>query len=43
VVNVVLYGLFLGSNVYTVAGPTDVYGSGKETYLTPSSWVFGLW
>jgi len=43
VVNVVLYVLFLGSNVYTIAGPGDVYGSGKETYFTPSSWVFGLW
>jgi hypothetical protein len=42
-VNVILFLLFLGSNVYTVAGPTSPYGSGKETYFTPASWAFGLW
>jgi uncharacterized membrane protein len=43
VVNVITYILFLSSNIYAVAGPTDVYGHAKETYLTPSSWVFGIW
>jgi len=42
-VNVVVYFLFLGSNIYTVAGPGDVYDSTKETYLTPSSWTFLIW
>jgi len=42
VVNVITYILFLGSNVYTVAGPIH-YGSGKETYFTPASWAFGIW
>ncbi|KAG9020941.1 hypothetical protein FS837_007538, partial [Tulasnella sp. UAMH 9824] len=40
VVNVLVYLFFTGSNVYTVAGPTPVYGAGKETYFTPASWVF---
>jgi hypothetical protein len=41
--NVVVYILFLGSNVYTVAGPGDVYYSGKETYITPAPWAFLIW
>jgi hypothetical protein len=43
IVNVVVYFLFLGSNIYTVAGPEDIYRSGKETYFTPSWWTFGIW
>jgi len=43
IVNVVVYFLFLGSNIYTVAGPGDVYHAAKETYLTPSSWTFLIW
>jgi len=43
VVNVLTYLFFLGSNVYTVAGPSGVYGYGKETYITPASWAFGIW
>jgi hypothetical protein len=43
IVNVVVYFFFLGSNIYTVAGPGDVYHSTRETYLTPSSWTFFIW
>jgi hypothetical protein len=42
-VNVVVYFLFLGSNIYTIAGPGDVYHSTKETYLTPAYWTFFIW
>ena len=34
---------FTGSNIYSVAGPHDYYGSGKETYFTPATWTFGIW
>lgn len=43
VVNVIVYFLFLGSNVYTVAGPTDVYYTSKDTYITPAPWAFLIW
>ena len=43
IVNVVVYFLFLGSNVYTVAGPTDIYYTGKDTYVTPAPWAFLIW
>ena len=62
IVNIVVYFFFLGSNIYTVAGPgvrhfpaltdvhcsltrvlQDVYGSAKETYLTPAAWTFLIW
>ncbi|TFK53867.1 hypothetical protein OE88DRAFT_1654211 [Heliocybe sulcata] len=43
IVNVVVYLLFLGSNVYTVAQPSGPYFSGKETYITPAPWAFGIW
>ncbi|KAG8905524.1 hypothetical protein FRB99_008783 [Tulasnella sp. 403] len=43
VTNVVLYILFLSSNIYSVAGPTPYYGYGKETYFTPATWAFGIW
>lgn len=42
-VNVVVYILFLGSNIYTVATPEDVYRSTKETYFTPSIWAYAIW
>lgn len=42
-VNIVVYFLFLGSNVYTIAGPSDIYYTGKETYLTPAPWAFLIW
>lgn len=41
--NVIVYFLFLGSNVYTVAGPTDIYYTGKDTYVTPAPWAFLIW
>lgn len=43
IINVIVYILFLGSNIYTVAGPTDIYYSGKETYITPAPWAFLIW
>ncbi|PFH52042.1 hypothetical protein AMATHDRAFT_57758 [Amanita thiersii Skay4041] len=43
IVNVIVYFLFLGSNIYTVAGPSDVYYTGKETYITPAPWAFLIW
>jgi len=43
IVNVIVYIIFLGSNIYTVAGPEPIYHSGKETYFTPASWAFLIW
>lgn len=43
IVNVVVYIFFLGSNVYTVATPEDVYRFSKDTYFTPSIWAYGIW
>jgi len=43
IVNVLVYFLFLGSNIYTIAAPNDIYYSGKETYLTPAPWAFLVW
>jgi len=43
IVNVIVYFVFLGSNIYTVAGPEGVYRSGKETYFTPASYAFAIW
>ncbi|KAI8975850.1 hypothetical protein BD414DRAFT_524686 [Trametes punicea] len=43
IINVVVYFLFLGSNVYTVAGPSDIYYTGKDTYVTPAPWAFLIW
>ena len=43
IVNVVVYLLFLGSNVYTVASPEPVYGNIKQTYFTPANWAFSAW
>jgi hypothetical protein len=42
-VNVLAYLFFLGSNVYTVAGPSVPYSSGRETYITPAPWAFAIW
>ncbi|KII83268.1 hypothetical protein PLICRDRAFT_169025 [Plicaturopsis crispa FD-325 SS-3] len=42
-VNIVVYLLFLGSNIYTVAAPSEIYYTGKETYLTPAPWAFLIW
>jgi hypothetical protein len=43
IVNTIVYFLFLGSNIYTVAAPSDIYYAGKETYLTPAPWAFLIW
>ena len=43
IVNILVYFLFLGSNIYTVAGPSDIYYTGKETYITPAPWAFLIW
>ncbi|KAI0790708.1 hypothetical protein C8Q75DRAFT_760343 [Abortiporus biennis] len=43
ITNIISYFLFLGSNIYAVAGPKHYYVSGKETYITPASWAFLIW
>jgi len=43
IVNVLVYLLFLGSNIYAVAAPGSVYSNIKQTYLTPANWVFVIW
>lgn len=43
IINIIVYILFLGSNIYTVAAPSDIYYKGKETYLTPAPWAFLIW
>src|SRR6266404_1556357 len=43
VINVLVYLLFLGSNISTIFVPTDIYFKGKETYLTPAPWAFLIW
>ncbi|KAJ7251817.1 hypothetical protein B0H12DRAFT_1118983 [Mycena haematopus] len=42
IVNVLVYWLFLGSNIYTYAAGSTYYG-GKETYITPAPWAFLIW
>ncbi|KAH9055881.1 hypothetical protein EDB83DRAFT_2391693 [Lactarius deliciosus] len=43
VINVLVYLLFLGSNISTIFVPSDIYFKGKETYITPSPWAFLIW
>ncbi|THV06724.1 hypothetical protein K435DRAFT_834045 [Dendrothele bispora CBS 962.96] len=43
IVNVICYVLFLGSNIYTVASPSNIYFNGKVTYITPAPWAFLIW
>jgi hypothetical protein len=43
ITNVIVYFLFLGSNIYTVAGPSSIYYNAKETYITPAPWAFLIW
>ncbi|EDR08906.1 uncharacterized protein LACBIDRAFT_192628 [Laccaria bicolor S238N-H82] len=43
ITNVIVYFLFLGSNIYTIAGPSSIYYYGKETYITPAPWAFLIW
>jgi hypothetical protein len=40
---VLVYLLFLGSNISTIFVPSDIYFKGKETYITPSPWAFLIW
>ncbi|RSH87028.1 hypothetical protein EHS25_003516 [Saitozyma podzolica] len=43
VVNILVYATSLGSNIYSVAGPEDMYGHSKTTYITPSYYAFYVW
>lgn len=43
IVNIIVYFVFLGSNIYTIAAPSSIYYTGKETYLTPAPWAFLIW
>ena len=43
VVNVLVYFALLGSNIYTVTGPSSVYYNAKETYISPAPWAFLIW
>ena len=43
IVNVLVYLLFLGSNIYTVASPHAIYYNIKQTYFTPAVWAFFAW
>jgi hypothetical protein len=43
IINLVCYFLFLGSNIYTVASPDNIYYSTKLTYITPAPWAFLIW
>ncbi|KAF8160930.1 hypothetical protein B0H34DRAFT_358086 [Crassisporium funariophilum] len=43
IVNILVYFVFLGSNIYTVASPSSIYYYGKETYITPAPWAFLIW
>jgi len=42
IVNVVVYILFLGSNIYT-ASSLEKYFSAPVTYITPAPWAFLIW
>ncbi|KAH7108353.1 hypothetical protein BKA62DRAFT_630494 [Auriculariales sp. MPI-PUGE-AT-0066] len=42
VTNIVVFVLFLGSNLYA-ANPEDVYRLHRETYFTPDSFAYLLW
>lgn len=43
IVNILVYFLLLGSNIYTIASPSEIYYGGKETYITPAPWAFFIW
>jgi len=40
---VLVYLLFLGSNIFAIFVPSDISVKGKETYITPSPWAFLIW
>ncbi|KAH9958159.1 hypothetical protein BC827DRAFT_1136642 [Russula dissimulans] len=41
--NILVYILFLGSNINTVFDANKVYIGVKQTYITPSPWAFLIW
>ncbi|KAI5991773.1 hypothetical protein EDC04DRAFT_2532852, partial [Pisolithus marmoratus] len=43
IINIIVYVLFLGSNIYTIAAPHDIYYATKDTYVTPAPWAFLIW
>jgi hypothetical protein len=43
IINVLVYLFFLGSNVYTVSTPGNIYYGAKQTYFTPAPWAFAIW
>ncbi|KAJ9104654.1 hypothetical protein QFC21_002152 [Naganishia friedmannii] len=43
VVNIAAFLALLGSNIYSVAGPTDIYKNVKDTYVTPSYYANYIW
>jgi hypothetical protein len=43
IINIIVYFVFLGSNIYTIASPSSIYYYGKETYITPAPWAFLIW
>ncbi|KAI0093295.1 hypothetical protein BDY19DRAFT_419657 [Irpex rosettiformis] len=44
IINVIVYFLFLGSNIYSIASwETGYYHIGKVTYITPAPWAFYIW
>ncbi|KAF8310634.1 hypothetical protein DL93DRAFT_2061926 [Clavulina sp. PMI_390] len=43
IVNILAYVFLTGSNIYTVAGPSYPYGTGKQTYVTPAPYAFYIW
>ncbi|TDL17794.1 hypothetical protein BD410DRAFT_793967 [Rickenella mellea] len=42
IINVIVYFLFLSSNIYAIADPGG-YRSGRETYFTPAPYAFCIW
>ncbi|KAI0812326.1 hypothetical protein BC629DRAFT_1589109 [Irpex lacteus] len=44
IVNIIVYFLFLGSNIYSIASFEGAHWhSGKITYITPAPWAFYIW
>jgi len=43
IVNIIVYFVFLGTNLYSVASSSSIYYYGKETYITPAPWAFLIW
>ncbi|TFL04807.1 hypothetical protein BDV98DRAFT_562866 [Pterulicium gracile] len=43
VVNIIVYLLFLSSNIYSITSPSNTYYNVKETYITPAPWSLWIW